>query len=219
MSKYRITFEKSGKSVYISHLDLRRTFQRTFKRAEINVKHTEGFNPHAHISIALPLSLGAESVCELLDFETLDNLRADAKDALNAALPEGIKVLEINEGGRKVGEIAWLSCELRLTYDAGVPDGAETALSELFASDSVVIRKKSKKGEIDFDISPCLNALKITREAGTRLLLTAITAAQNPSLNPMHLVDAVKRYRPELTPDFAAVKRLELFDSEFKPFK
>ena len=63
MSDQRIQFIKTGRARYISHLDLMRTFQRAFLRAGLHVKHTEGFNPHAYVSIALPLSVGFSSHC------------------------------------------------------------------------------------------------------------------------------------------------------------
>ena len=65
----RILFEKTGNAVYISHLDLMRLFQRAFKRGGLNLKHTQGFSPRAMVSIALPLSVGVESRCEILDYE------------------------------------------------------------------------------------------------------------------------------------------------------
>ena len=65
----RALFEKVGNARYISHLDLMRVFQRAFKRAGLPLTHTQGFNPRPSVSIALPLSLGVESRCELLDFE------------------------------------------------------------------------------------------------------------------------------------------------------
>ncbi len=65
----RLLFSKTGRAKYISHLDLMRTFQRAFARAGISIKHTEGFNPHPFVSIALPLSVGYSSQCEILEFE------------------------------------------------------------------------------------------------------------------------------------------------------
>ena len=62
----RALFQKTGNAVYISHLDLMRLFQRAFKRAELPLTHTQGFNPRPSVSIALPLSVGVESRCELL---------------------------------------------------------------------------------------------------------------------------------------------------------
>ena len=65
----RLLFTKTGEAVWMSHLDLMRLFQRAFKRAGLHLTHTQGFNPRPSVSIALPLSLGMESRCELLDFE------------------------------------------------------------------------------------------------------------------------------------------------------
>ena len=36
-------------------------------RANLPLWYTEGYNPHPRITIALPLSVGCESECELLD--------------------------------------------------------------------------------------------------------------------------------------------------------
>ena len=59
-----VVFEKGAPLRYIGHLDLMRTFQRAFMRAGIKVKHTEGYNPHAYVSVALPLSpVQMEYVC------------------------------------------------------------------------------------------------------------------------------------------------------------
>ena len=57
----RALFQKTGNAVYLSHLDLMRLFQRSFKRAGLPLTHTQGFNPRPSVSIALPLSLGVES--------------------------------------------------------------------------------------------------------------------------------------------------------------
>lgn len=79
--KLRLRFEKTGRAIYISHLDLMRTMQRVFLRADCPLKYSEGFNPHALISILLPLSVGVGSVCELMDFQLREEVDL-------AALPE-----------------------------------------------------------------------------------------------------------------------------------
>ena len=53
MDKLRIHFEKTGRAVYISHLDLMRTMQRAFLRSQLPLKYSEGFNPHAQLTFAL----------------------------------------------------------------------------------------------------------------------------------------------------------------------
>ena len=93
MSEARIQFIKTDRARYISHLDLMRTFQRAFLRADLHVRHTEGFNPHAYVSIALPLSVGFSSQCEILEFGLPEGEdRSQVPERLTRALPEGITV-------------------------------------------------------------------------------------------------------------------------------
>ena len=112
----RLLFEKRGDAVYLSHLDLMRVFQRAFKRADILIWHSQGFSPRAYVSIALPLPVGMESRCEILDFE----IEAGAVELpalagrLNAVLPAGIRVLSAYESARKVKELTRLQAEVTL---------------------------------------------------------------------------------------------------------
>lgn len=88
----RALFEKTGTAVWISHLDLMRLFQRAFARANLPLKHTQGFNPRPSVSIALPLSVGLESVCELLDFEVEGNFTPEEiTKRLNETLIDGVR--------------------------------------------------------------------------------------------------------------------------------
>ena len=101
----RALFEKTGNARYISHLDLMRVFQRAFKRAGLPLTHTQGFNPRASVSIALPLSLGVESRCELLDFD-LEHPVGEIREKLNAALIDGVYIREVYEQGQKLKNLS-----------------------------------------------------------------------------------------------------------------
>ena len=101
---HRIRFEKTGRAVWMSHLDLMRLMQRAFRRAGVVLHHSQGFTPHAYVSMLLPLSVGMESVCELMEYE-LDGELAVTPEALNAVLPEGVRVLEVYESTRKAREL------------------------------------------------------------------------------------------------------------------
>ena len=123
----RILFEKTGSAVWISHLDLMRLFQRAFQRAGLPLKHTQGYNPRPSVSIALPLSVGVESLCELLDFE-LDGVNVSCEEItarLNRTLVDGVVVCNTYETGSKLRDLAFLDCMVNLEYDRGVPDGAD----------------------------------------------------------------------------------------------
>ena len=110
MSEERIQFVKTGRARYISHLDLMRTFQRAFLRAGIPIRHTEGFNPHAYVSIALPLSVGFSSQCEILEFGLPEGTDlSEVPRRLTQALPEGVTVTRCYEGGRPIRELCWVN--------------------------------------------------------------------------------------------------------------
>ena len=66
MSKYVLTFSKSGLIRFTSHLDMLRLFKRGFRRAGIELKYSQGFNPHPRMGFAQPLSLGYLAEAELL---------------------------------------------------------------------------------------------------------------------------------------------------------
>lgn len=217
----RLLFEKTGNAVWVSHLDLMRLFQRAFKRAGLPLTHTQGFNPRPSVSIALPLSVGVESVCELLDF-TLDGETVPCEEIykrLNAALVPGVRVREVYDTGRKLKELAFLDCTVALEYDSGIPADAQQELQKLFNAESLIVPKKGKNGVQDQDIIPLIKKLEIAKAGERELILNARICCQNPSLNPMQLVAAIGLYLPELKPDFAKCKRLEIYDLNEEVFR
>lgn len=216
----RASFQKTGNAVWISHLDLMRLFQRAFKRAGLPLTHTQGFNPRPSVSIALPLSVGVDSHCELLDFQ-LDGVDVPVHqlcDRLNEKLVDGVKVLSVYDDGRKLKELALLRCAVTMEYDAGVPDGAGERLRQLFGAEQLIVEKKGKNGIIQQDILPMIHTLKIVEQPDV-IELQAVICCQNPTLNPMQLPAAVERYLPELTPDHTKCTRIGLLDKNGSPFR
>ena len=217
----RLLFKKTGNAVWISHLDLMRLFQRAFKRAGLPLTHTQGFNPRPSVSIALPLSVGVESNCEILDFD----LDADSValeeicPRLNCCLVDGVEVLQAYDGGRKLRDLAYLRCLIKLEYDNGCAEGTVDAISELFASESVVVEKKTKNGVQEQNIIPMIQSVSVQKNAENLVLIDALICCQNPSLNPMQLHEAICTYLPACKPDFARCERLEIYDADEKVFR
>lgn len=219
----RLLFEKTGPAVFISHLDLMRVFQRAFRRAGMLIRHSQGFSPRAIVSIALPLSVGTESICELLDFELSEGVNvplSEIPDRLNRTMPAGIRVTDIWENGRKLRELTHLDAELILEYDAGIPEGAVDAICAFFRRDEpIAVPKKTKSGMTDLDITPMILDLRLTPISDRELRLTCRVCAQNPSLNPALLATALELHLKPFAPDFCRVKRLEILDSKGQPFR
>lgn len=217
----RALFQKTGNAVYLSHLDLMRLFQRSFKRAGLPLTHTQGFNPRPSVSIALPLSLGVESRCELLDFELETDVFScnEICTRLNQALVEGVHVLSVYAGGGKIKNLAYLDCAVLLEYDAGVPQNAAEQIEALFSREDVTVEKKGKKGVVEQNIIPMIRKFSAAPASDNVVKLEARVCCQNPSLNPMLLGAAVNKYLPDLAPDFIRYSRVEIYDTNETIFR
>lgn len=219
MDKYRMLFSKTGRAVYISHLDLMRTVTRAFMRAECKLKYSEGFNPHPNISIALPLSVGCESVCEIMDFKMREDMPCEEiKNRLETQFPEGIAVIDVYEAERKVKEIKWLSISGVLEYDERDEAAMAGKLNEFYAAESIVITKKTKRGMGESDIRPAIRDISFA-QSGRDVSMRALISAQEPTLNPELIADALRQLVPDIAPDFAKFRRLEIFDENMQVFR
>ena len=220
MAKLRLVFTKEGRAVYISHLDLLRTFQRVFIREGLVLRHSQGFHPHPILSFALPLSVGQSSDCEILDFEVTAELDgSQLPEKLNAYMPEGIRATDCYVPTRPVRDLAAIRCRVEFVYDNGVPENAAGEIAALFQREEVVIQKRTKRKQMaDVDIRHMVLSLAVN-PGGEGLILDAVVAAQNPGLNPALLASAVERYLPALKPDFVRVRRLALLDSRGELFR
>ena len=209
----RALFEKTGQAIWISHLDLMRLFQRAFKRAGLNLTHTQGYNPRPSVSIALPLSVGVTSYCELLDFDLEGEAVSceEIKARLNGSLVAGVRVLEVYKETPKIRDIALLDCDVTLEYDRGIPEGAASAITSLFARDSLLVEKKGKNGVNEQDIIPMIRKLTVRQADDHCLVLEGRICCQNPTLNPMQLSAAIAEYLPEYVPDFVSCCRKEIY--------
>ena len=217
----RALFEKSGNAAYISHLDLMRLFQRAFKRSGLSLTHTKGYNPRPSVSIALPLSLGVESCCELLDFELEGETVSfdEIKNRLNVSLTDGVRILNVYDNGAKLKHLAYLSCVITMEYDAGIPACAVARIQELFTSEELVVEKKGKNGITEQNIVPMIQKILVEEKNETELWLKAVICCQNPTLNPAQLTAAIEKYLPELKPDFVRICRQEIYNTDKELFR
>ena len=218
MPKHRLAFSKADTAKFISHLDLMRTFQRAFLRAGIAIKHTEGFNPHAFVSIPLPLSVGFSSGCEVLECQVLDTPLDEVPAKMNAALPAGITVQRCYEAVRPVKELCYVNYIVTLEYESGAPFGAERDIQALLEQKNLVVTKRSKKAKSGFtevDLIPLIAQASI-EERRDVVCLDLVLRAQNPGLNPELILNAVREELPESAPDFVTFHRRAVLDEAFQ---
>ncbi|MBQ2865469.1 MAG: DUF2344 domain-containing protein [Clostridia bacterium] len=187
MFKMRILFEKKDDAAYISHLDLMKVLQRSFCRAKLPVKYSEGFNPHICMSILSPLSTGYRSKYELCDLELVsDGMPEEAEDRLNRVLPDGIRVLKAypSAEGLAVAKIAYSAFNIEL--EGG---NAEDAL-RIFEGD-VFFEKRSKRGSKQVNMKDYIKSLSFS---GTEngMLCECVLAAGDDPLNPSYVVGILR---------------------------
>lgn len=155
--KVRIKFAKYGAMKFIGHLDMMRFFQKAVRRAEIDVKYSEGFSPHQIMSFAAPLGVGIESMGEYLDLEVLSmSAPEDMRDALNAVMVEGVEVLAVNvlpdQTKNAMASVAAASYQLHLKEgDFGIPDLAAKAAA-FYTQERIPYMKETKKNSLEIDL-------------------------------------------------------------------
>jgi len=219
MEKKRIRFQKTGNIAFISHLDLMHTFSRAFSRAGISLKYSEGFNPRPVMSSPFPLSVGQESLCEILDITLKNDIPdADIKDMLSPKLPEGITITDVYDQTVKSSSAKWIEVKFLLKYPE-VPSGCEGRIRAVFDRGEIVISKRTKSGamaETDISGNALFKSFYTEKDA---LVLETYLSASEPTVNPVAVISAFEKYDPALVPAFYSVTRTELYDKEFIIFK
>ena len=178
MKIIRTKFNKEGDMIYISHLDLQQLLQRAFRRAEISLVHSQGFNPHPKISYGNALALGTESQGEYVDVEIEDDLSVEEYlNRMNEQLPEGIKFIDKQEPSLasviEYGEyIFTIETEKTLTKEY-----VKSKILEFMSQSEILITKKNKKGKIvESDIRPMIRNFDLLDIQDNMLILEATIA-------------------------------------------
>lgn len=200
--KYCLKFSKLGYIRYTSHLDLLRLFQRSFKRAEIHLLYSNGFNPHPRLSFAQPLSLGYESLAEYLDFETKDDKKTSGEIALALAaiMPEGLDILEcweIGKGHPTLAAITDYGAYEATLLQSDLPAGIQRKASEFLQQDAILVSKEQKKTHkiLEFDCKDRIASFDCELgEFGELLLKFTIRTGSTDHLSPDLLLAAFCRF-------------------------
>ncbi|MBQ6153172.1 MAG: DUF2344 domain-containing protein [Ruminococcus sp.] len=218
MRNVRVFFKKFAECRYISHLDLNRVMLRAVGKSRLNVWRTEGFNQHAYITFALPLSLGFSSERESMDFRLLDD-EMDLSlipDMLNACLPQGIRVFDCQEAKYKPADIDSALYEAVLTSDDTSVKELYTATAQLLESDEIPVEKKTKKGFKTVNLKEYVRTFSLSLGESSVTLSITLPAGSSTNINPTLFVTALeKKTSVEI---FYDISRKEIYTKEGEPF-
>lgn len=186
----RATFKKGETLRYTGHLDILRTFVRGMRRADIPIKYSEGFNPHAVMTFALPLGVGTTSECEIVDIAMKDEIAiSDFLSRVNANMPkDGIEILSAEYTDAKAPEI--VKAEYVIEYENDKPiDVAEITKA---LSNPILVEKKSKRQMKEVDLAEHIFSHSIEVRDEKSFVLTVVMAAGNKfNIKPQLLTEGL----------------------------
>ena len=192
----RLQYTKTGNMKFISHLDVNRLFLRALRRAGFKPRYSEGFHPHPKFSFALPLSLGHESICELVDI-TLESavFPREMMDRMNAVLPKDFQIHACDYAGDPLKHAKYAQYALTVR----VKDDAAFSLMQKTLSGKIIVEKKTKSKVEKTDISPLIASLEMKQGEKQVLIRAKLSASPSSYLNPNYLYEAL-RANPDLAP-------------------
>lgn len=221
MREVRLRFCKQGRLKYISHLDINRALSRAFRRADIPLWFTEGYNPHAYMSFSLPLSLGVESLCEYVDIRLVDEISNDEiKKRMNDVLPADLRILDVYDDFRDSSEIMYSDYVFKISFTDC--EKAAEKIKSVFELSEILAQKKGKQGRKkvlkDVDIKQYIDKYNISVRDDLVIINVRLMAGNEKNLNPTLLFDTIIRLI-ETDFEWKSISRLSLLDKNYKEFR
>ena len=199
---------------FVSHLDMNRFMSRIISKAKIPVWFTEGFNRHAYLNFAVPLSLGYEGVYEILDIKITDDNYplSDVLTALQSVTVPDIEFFAVEEAVMNMKHIGF--AEFEIVFDE-IDEPKTNKINEFFAKNSIFCQKATKKGGTkEIDIAPLIKKYSL---GGNKLTLV-LTAGNENNLNPSLVMQTLFE-QAEIEPVYYQVTRTMIYNSQMEQFK
>jgi len=168
VQRLRMIFAKGEAIKYISHLDLARTWERAFRRADLPLVYSQGFNPHPRFALGAALSVGLTSNGEVLDLWLSPPLSPQAcLERLSTQLPPGLSILRAWEVDLALPSLQ--SCmrwaEYRVTLCSGqVQAEIEQRIARFLAAESLPRQRLHKDKVRMYDLRPLVARLALASE-------------------------------------------------------
>ena len=168
--KIRVKFKKWGCMKFIGHLDMMRYFQKAVRRADIDIRYSEGYSAHQIMSFAAPLGVGITSDGEYFDIDVNTTESTEKSiQALNAQMVDGVEVtgyVLLPDDAKKAMSLV-AAADYVLSFKDGyespytIEEGKEAIDKHFFDEPSFVVMKKTKKSEREVDIKPLVYKLTV----------------------------------------------------------
>jgi radical SAM-linked protein len=197
-----IRYAKRGRMRFASHRDIARAIERGVRRAGLPVAFSAGFSPHPKISYAGGAPTGTASEAEYLEIALTGACPApDVRDRLDAALPDGIDVIEVvelAEGPGGVGALRLEGSQWRVLLPGVGAGEAARAVQAFLAAESIVVERLTSKGLRRLDARAAVVTLELDRraeqEAGAGdAVLHLVVRHVTPAVRPDDILAALSK--------------------------
>jgi radical SAM-linked protein len=192
----RVKYAKRGRARFTSHRDFGRAFERALRRAAVPMAYSSGFSPHPRISYTNAAPTGAASEAEYLEIGLAAACDPDkVRDALDAALPPGLDVVEVvaTAPGTLADELSGSRWQVDLPHLSAAD--LHIAAEAFLAMASVVVQRMTKNGMREFDARAAVIALDAE---DARLVMTL--AHQTPLVRPDDVFAGLRLASPGFAP-------------------
>ena len=214
--KHRLKLTKLNALKFISHLDWQGLILKIFRRCELNLVLSEGYNKMPKVSYSPALPIFLESVCELVNFQTYEKLPDDFLEKFKKNSPDGLDIIELKPQKETEPKSLENYCQWAL-YNAKIKksiynfDEIEYIIKSCLSSDEILIEKKTKKDiikQVNYR-----NSLKTFEIKDSSVLSFILKTGQSDAISALRADEFLKSQFKDS--DFS-IKRVEFFDSDMQ---
>jgi radical SAM-linked protein len=191
---------------FASHRDVARAFERGVRKAGLPVAYSAGFTPHPKISYPGGAPTGVASEAEYLSLAlTARQAETQVCQRLNAALPDGIDVIDVTEhesgsGGASPGASTLFghleASEWEVALPGVGPAAAGRAVAEFLARDEAPVERLTDKGVRRFDARAAVLEMSVSERAAIGsedcAILRMVVLHTAPAVRPEDVVTALR---------------------------
>jgi radical SAM-linked protein len=193
-----IRYAKRGRMRFASHRDVARAIERGVRKAGVPIAYSAGFSPHPRISYSGGAPTGSASEAEYLELSVIRRCEpADIGRRLDAALPDGIDVVEVVEADGKSAGLALDASEWEVVWPGVAPAAAQSAVQALLAAPSAEVERLTNKGLRRMDARQALVSLSVIDPAQAH----SRRAEQGTATGSAILRMTVRQLTPAVRPD------------------
>ncbi|MGN6605757.1 MAG: TIGR03936 family radical SAM-associated protein [Jatrophihabitans sp.] len=198
VQRLRVRYAKRGRLRFTSHRDFARAFERALRRADVPMAYSAGFTPHPKISYVGASPTGVASEAEYLEIGLTEQRSPEAlRAALDAALPDGIDIVEVVPAGPGSLADRMEASHWRIELPGVSVETLQEAVDDFLARAEVPIERMLKTGLRTIDVRAAVISAGVSGAADhgpgvARAILDVVVRQVTPTVRPDDVLAALR---------------------------